>query len=590
MLRSLVSGLVARMRGGKPRAAVQGVDPGSAAAMVAKARALLASGDLDGVERLCASLAGAVAEDELRADVLELQGALALEREQDALAAERFEAVLALRGEDARAASNAAEANRRAGRAARALALAERSLALAPGQPAALHVKALALEELWREDEASACFTELTTRHPGFRRAWTGHLAALGLVGADPLMLLAEHRRWAAQFADALRPPDTGSLREGMREAGDATRRLRVGYVSADFRDHAAAPFLLPLFAHHDAAQFEVHAFSGVARPDAVTKQLRERVACWHEVAALDDAAFAERVRAEHIDILVDLSGHTRGNRLLAFAREPAPVQLTWLGYPGTTGMAAMHGRITDALTDPAPQADARYVERLHRLPGSLWCFEPDARMPGVAPPPCAASGVLTFGSMNFVRKLRPATVVLWARLLREVPESRLLLATVAPEAQDALAAAFAAQGIARERLTFRARLSREAFWALHHEVDIALDTWPVNGGATTCETLWMGVPVVSFPGDTFAARAGLSILHSAKLDELVAEDAEGYLRLAAALARDRPRLALLRAGMRDRLMASPLLAAGPFTRSLEALYRAAWQEACKMPKNGISA
>jgi protein O-GlcNAc transferase len=587
MLRALLAGLAARIRGGKSGA----TDAAAVAGVLAQARALLASGDFTGVERLCATLGATTVDDPgLRADVLELLGAVALQREQDVVAAGHFDAVLALRGDDARAASNAAEANRRAGRAGRALALAERSLALAPDQPAALQVKALALEELWREDEASACFTELTNRHPGFRRGWTGHLAALGLVGADPLHLLAEHRRWAAQFADALRPPDPGRLRDGMRDAGDATRRLRVGYVSADFRDHAAAPFLLPLFAHHDAAQFEVHAFSGVARPDAVTQRLRERVARWHDVAALDDAAFAERVRAERVDILVDLSGHTRGNRLLAFAREPAPVQLTWLGYPGTTGMAAMHGRITDALTDPAPQADERYVERLHRLPGSLWCFEPDARMPAVAPPPCAASGVLTFGSMNFVRKLRPATIALWARLLRELPESRLLLATVAPDAQDALAAAFVAHGIARERLAFRARLSREAFWDLHHEIDIALDTWPVNGGATTCETLWMGVPVVSFPGDTFASRAGLSILHSAGLDELVAADEEGYVRLAASLARDRARLAQLRASMRDRLLASPLLAAEPFTRSLEALYRAAWQEACKMPENGISA
>jgi protein O-GlcNAc transferase len=264
------------------------------------------------------------------------------------------------------------------------------------------------------------------------------------------------------------------------------------------------------------------------------------------------------------------------------FARKPAPVQMTYLGYPATTGLAQMDYRITDGRADPHGVSEGRYVERLLRMPHSLWCFAPPPQMPEVEPLPASRAGHITFGSLNSMFKLTPRLLALWSRLLCGLPASRLVLATVpegAPRAR--IAREFEAHGVDRARLEFHGVLPWREFWALHGRVDIALDAFPCNGGATTCETLWLGVPLVTRAGDVFLSRAGLSILSTVGLPELVAGSEDEYLRIAHELALDRTRLAELRRGLRERMRASPLLDAAVFTRDLEDCFRAAWRQWC---------
>jgi len=352
--------------------------------------------------------------------------------------------------------------------------------------------------------------------------------------------------------------------------------------LQGDFREHAAASFIEPILAAHDPAGFETYCYSSTEKIDATTARLRALATCWRDVRWQDDAAVARMVRADAIDILVDLSGHTSGNRLLVFARKPAPVQMAYLGYPATTGMSAMDYRLTDAIVDPPGAADGYYTERLLRLPHSLWCFRPPASMPEPGPLPALRSGRITFGSLNSMLKLTPQMIALWSRLILSVPGSRLLIAAVPEgEARARLSAEFARHGVPVQTLAFHAPMELERFWALHAEIDIALDAFPYNGGATTCAALWLGVPVVSLAGKLLWSRCGLSLLSGIGLQELVAHTEEEYLSIARRLAHERERLSQLRQQLRQRMRASALLDEAGFTRALEALYRGAWQQWC---------
>ncbi|MEK7435969.1 MAG: glycosyltransferase [Pseudomonadota bacterium] len=542
---------------------------------LSRALTLMRARDYDAAVQMCQDL---IARDAAAPGPWELLGAIALERGEKELARVRFETALTLAGDQPTPLCNAAEANRQAGRHARALELSARALALDPDNGAAMYNQALTLQSCWRAEEALAVYRRLLGLRPELSQAYAGYLFLLLLLGEDPLALRAAHCRWAAINAEPLRETGTGH-----GYARDPLRRLRIGYVSADFRDHAASSFVEPILSAHDRAGFETHCYSSTETSDAVTARLRSTVSCWREVRWQDDAALANLIRADGIDILVDLSGHTNGNRLAAFARKPAPVQVTYLGYPATTGMSAMDYRISDARLDPPGAADGYYTETLLRLPHSLWCFRPPASMPAPGPLPASQSGQITFGSLNSMLKLRPATIALWSRLLLSIPRSRLIIASVeAGEASLRIAAEFARHGVPADALSFRAPLARAQFWALSGEIDIALDSFPCNGGATTCETLWLGLPVLSLAGELFQSRAGLSLLSVIGLPELVAQSESDYLRIARELASDRERLAQLRRGLRQRMRASPLLDETGFTRSLEALYREAWRCWCE--------
>jgi predicted O-linked N-acetylglucosamine transferase (SPINDLY family) len=384
----------------------------------------------------------------------------------------------------------------------------------------------------------------------------------------------AEHFEWGRRFADPL-------YRErDFSNSPDPERRLRIGYVSADYFQHAAAPFIDAFLAQHDPRKCEVFCYVNAAMPAHGTGMYGYT---WREIRMLDDAQLAALIAQDEIDVLVDLSGHTYGTRLLAFARKPAPVQMTFLGYPNTTGMRAMDYRVTDAYADPLGVSESRYRERLLRMPHSVWCFRPRAEgIAEVGSLPAARNGYVSFASMNSVSKLNAELLGLWADLLRRVPDVRLVLATIAPgSARERILQTFSGNGVDRQRIEFRERLPRNEFLALHNEVDIALDSYPCNGGATTCETLWQGVPVISLAGEAFQSRAGLSLLSSAGLPQLVAHSAAEYLDIASSLARNRERLGELRRRLRETLRASPLMDAAAFTRDLEALYRNAWRDWC---------
>ncbi|HEY5291759.1 MAG TPA: tetratricopeptide repeat protein [Burkholderiales bacterium] len=441
---------------------------------------------------------------------------------------------------------------------------------------AAVHYNlALTLMSLGEASAAVESFRLCLAQAPDYADARSSMLFALNMSDRASIEeIAAEHFEWGRRFADPL------YSERDFSNSPDPERPLRVGYVSADYFQHAAATFIHAFLARHDPRQCEVFCYVNAAMPADGAGMYGHT---WREIRTLDDAQLAALIAQDEIDVLVDLSGHTYGTRLLAFARKPAPVQMTFLGYPNTTGMRAMDYRLTDFYADPPGASESRYREKLLRLPHSVWCFRPrDEGVPDVGALPAIRNGYVSFASLNGVSKLNVELVGLWADLLRRVADARLVLATIAPgSARERILRTFTGKGVDAQRIEFRERLPRDQFLALHNEVDIALDSYPCNGGATTCETLWQGVPVISLAGEAFQSRAGVSLLSSAGLPQLVAHSAADYLDLASSLARNRERLGELRRGLRETLRASPLMDAGAFTRDLEALYRGAWRDWC---------
>jgi protein O-GlcNAc transferase len=392
-----------------------------------------------------------------------------------------------------------------------------------------------------------------------------------------PEEVFVEHTRFGDRFEFASPPvhPNTRNPR----------RILRVGYISPDLRDHPVRYFIEPVLAHHDSAQFEVLCYSHDSQPDAVTERLRRYKLTWRSIHMLSDADAAALIRQDQIDILIDLAGHTAHSRLTVLAYEPAPIQVTFLGYPNTTGLRAVKFRMTDALADPPGQSDELHVEKLVRLPRTAWCYQPASETPDVNDLPARTLGYLTFGSFNAVPKVTPSTIELWARLLTLVPGSRLMLKAVAlfdGSTRERLTADFGRHGIGQERLILRPALEKPMdHLETYRAVDIALDPWLYNGTTTTCESLWMGVPVVTLKGETHASRVGTSLMTNVGLPELVARTPDEYLEIAAKLAGDLDKLATVRAGMRNQMQASPIMDAAGFTRDLENAYRAMWKEWC---------
>lgn len=417
---------------------------------------------------------------------------------------------------------------------------------------------------------------------PEFPRAHSNLLYSLLFCpGYDAAAILQEHRRWNDLYAQPL----ARSI-ERHRNDRDPQRRLRIGYVSPDFRDHVQACFHTPLFAHHDHEQFEVFCYSDVVVPDAITTKLRNRADAWRDIRGMNDEQVAELVRSDGIDILVDLTMHMERNRLLVFARKPAPVQVTWLAYPGTTGLTAIDYRLTDPWLDPPAQPSssvtieqlAGYSERSVRLPESFWCYDPLTTEPLVNGLPADRNGFITFGSLNYFGKVNPSVLQLWAGVLRAVPNSRLLLSAPAGSSRRWVAESMQGAGGDAGRVEFVERVPRAKYLELYHRIDIGLDTLPYNGHTTSLDSYWMGVPVVTIVGSTVVGRAGLSQLTNLGLQELIAKNADEFVRIAADLAGDVPRLRSLRASLRERMQNSPLMDGARFVRGLEAAYRAMWQ------------
>ena len=450
-------------------------------------------------------------------------------------------------------------------------------LALQPNNADALNNLSMTFLQSGRADEAVRMFRNVLAEHPDFDDARSNLLLALTLAhDHPPEEMLEEHRR----LANKMRPAHT--ITGEPQNLPDPLRRLRIGYVSGDFKNHPVAWFMSPILMHHDARCFEIYCYSNWYKSDAVTETLKQHAVGWRQINHLTDAEVANLVRSDGIDILIDLSGHTNGGRLGVFALKPAPVQMTYLGYLNTTGLSTIDYRITDAYGDPAETSDAYYVEKLLRLRACMWCYRPRESMPDVGSPPAITNGHITFGSFNNAMKINSRMTALWSQILSATPGSKLVIAGL-PEGRtrDRLRAELTSGAVKDSRVELLGRLPMQEFWRLHNRVDIALDSFPYNGGTTTCDTLWMGVPVVSLCGDRFAARAGYSILANVGLHELVAQSGDQYVEIACALACDPARLENLRAGMRRRLGDAPLLDAVSFTKNLECVYRNAWQAWC---------
>lgn len=500
-------------------------------------------------------------------------------RPQEAIA--EFQRALALRPGFAEALTDQATACASLGDLEAAVVACRMAIDAKPDYPVAHCGLGIALAELGRIDEAIPAIRKAIELKPDYEAAHSAYLFHLNYSAShDPQAVFDAHKRWAQSHADGIA---RGVHRfENDRSAG---RRLRIGYVSPDFRQHSVAFFLTPVLAHHDHGAFEVFCYSDVRRADAVTEQLRGYADCWRDVAGLSDEQVAAQVREDRIDILVDLAVHSGNNRLLVFARKPAPVQATWLGYASTTGLAAMDYKITDLHLDPPGMTEARHSEKLLRLPDCYFCYTPPPGYPAVTDLPAAARGSVIFCAFQNLAKVSPKAIGLWSQAMLAVPDSRLVLKArgLSSEAtRQRLREAFGACGIGATRLQFEDWGDMTQYLTRLGEVDIALDTVPFNGGTTTFHALWMGVPTVTLMGQSALGRMGMSILYNLGLPELVAQTPNAYADIARCLASDPKRLSELRSGLRERMTRSPLMDAPRFTLNLESLYRRMWYRWCR--------
>ena len=385
--------------------------------------------------------------------------------------------------------------------------------------------------------------------------------------------IAAEHTRWAQRWAEPLKC----EIRP-LKNNSDPNRRLRVGYVSPDFREHVIALFMQPILHHRDRDGFEVFCYADVAAPDFMTERLRVDADVWVPIVGMSDAALAERIRVDQIDILVDLTAHMVRNRLLTFARRAAPVQVSYLAYAMTTGLSTMDYRLSDIHLDP-PDTETFGTEEIVRLTETYWCYQPQIGVPQVT---SRKDGPLTFACYNNCAKINGAVISLWADILKQVPESRIrMIASGGASSNTHLKQAFAEYGIDVNRVELLSPVGYREYFSLYADVHIALDPFPYNGGTTTLDALYMGVPVITLAGRSGMARAGVSILTNAGLTELVAREPEEYVQLAIDLSRNRSRLSELSAGLRERLTRSPLMDAPRFSRNLESAYRFIWRKYC---------
>jgi protein O-GlcNAc transferase len=389
----------------------------------------------------------------------------------------------------------------------------------------------------------------------------------------DAAAIFAELTQWDERHAQPLRgeilPP--GNDRS-------PNRRLRIGYVSTEFWAQAEAHFVLPLLEGHDRKEFEIHCYSTGEQKDAITERHRKAADYWYEAGRMTDADLARKIRADGIDILVDLNMQMRYNRLLAFARKPAPIQVAWIAYPGGTGLRTMDYRFTDNLIDPPGSTEGIYCEESIAL-GDCWCaYDPLSDIPAAA---ARAPGPIRFGSLNNPCKINEPLLRLWAGAMRGVPDSQLLLLSNSQRQQKQIREFFQTEGIAGGRVAFTPTVPREEYLRSYDRIDIALDTLPYNGITTTCDAMWMGVPVVSLTGRTGCGRAGLSLLSAVGLRDFVAEGAEDFAPIAAKLAGDPARLANLRQTLRQTMANSLLMDGRAFARKVEGAYRRMWEKWC---------
>jgi protein O-GlcNAc transferase len=475
----------------------------------------------------------------------------------------------------AKAYSNMGGTLNRLGRGDEAAAASRRAIELEPNLAEAHNNLGNALNLSGRVAEGAECMRRAAILAPQRSFFASNYLYCLYFHPRCPLpLLLREHAMWNHLYAEPL-----GKEVRPHQNDRRPDRRLRVAYVSPNLYSHAEAAFILPLLANHDHQRVEVFCYTDLLNADAITTRLRACADHWIATYDMTDAELAARMRADGIDILVDLTLHMGGSRLQAFARKPAPIQIAYLAYPGTTGVWAMDYRLTDAFVDPPGEHDGHYTEKSVRLPRTFACYDPA----GVDVSPAESLDYspmgrrLTFGCLNNFCKINEGVLDLWGAVLRAAPGSQLRLLAPSAEGRRFVLNHLGRLGIAGERIDFVGKQSRRAYMSEYRRIDVCLDTLPYNGHTTSLDALWMGVPVVTRVGPTAAGRVGWSVLNNLQLPELAAWDDGQFVRIAVELANDTPRLADLRRTLRDRLKASPIMDGAGFAQDVEAAYRKMW-------------
>jgi protein O-GlcNAc transferase len=490
---------------------------------------------------------------------------------EDAIAA--YQKAISLQPTMAEAYNNLGNVLELGGRTDEAIAACRRALELQPEFISAYNNLGKALINNGQADDAVACIRQGLKLAPNDAQLHSNLIAAMQYSPTYLDSTPQEVARWDQIHAKPLRsniPPHPNDL--------DPNRPLRIGYVSADFHDNVCALFIWPLLSHHQRRDFEITCYAEVAAPDVFTQNFINASDRWRSTVGATDEQIAAQIRHDQIDILVDLKLHTSENRLLTFARKPAPVQITWLGYPGSSGLATMDYRFTDSYLEPPDQPN-QFPDRPHRLPGCFWCYDPLGGGPDVQSAPALRNGYVTFGCLNNIFKFNHTAADLWAGVLRELPDSRMIMLAPAGSARQRALEMFSKRGIQSDRLEFFARQPRQDYLSLYHRIDICLDTVPYNGHTTSQDAMWMGVPVITLTGNHPVSRAGWSELCNLGLKELAASSVPEFTRIATQLARDLPRLSALRSSLRPRMVNSPLMDAKQFALAVEQAYRTLWQE-----------
>lgn len=431
------------------------------------------------------------------------------------------------------------------------------------------------LVDLGRPEEAEKSYRRAIEIKPDYTKAHSNLLFSLNYrTNLTQKNIFDEHCNWNLKNAQVKPLPYRNN---------DKNHKLRIAYVSPDFRNHSVAFFFMPLLNEHNRDNFEIFCYSNTARHDAITEEIKSKTDHWLSIIDMSDKEVARKIQKDNIDILVDLAGHTAGNRLAVFTYKPAPIQVTWLGYPNTTGLAAMDYRLTDKIADPLNDTDALYTEKLIRLDTGFLCYQPPSLAPSVADLPCINSGSITFGSFNVMAKINNEVIDMWSEILRRLPESRLLLKNNGlgdNKNKQRVLKLFSEQGIDKERIDLYGKLPKQKdHLDLYRRIDISLDTFPYNGTTTSCEALWMGIPVITLKGNQHASRVGSSILSQLGCNDWIASTNTAYIETAVKLAGDTLALSDIRNSLRKRMIKSTLLDAKKFTTTIENTYQMIWGE-----------
>jgi protein O-GlcNAc transferase len=491
-----------------------------------------------------------------------------------------YRKALKLRPNYAEAHNNLGNVLKDQGKLNEAVACYRKALELSPDYVDAHSNLGVVLKDQGKLAEAVSSFQRALALKPNFVDAYSNLLfAGLYANTFTPAELFSAHRAFSDRYETPLKQYWTTH-----QNSKESDKRLKIGYVSADFRLHAVAYFIEPVLANHDKSQFEVFCYYNHVQQDSVTDRLMTYADHWVPCKGMSDDQLAQRIREDSIDILIDLSGHSSGNRLLTFARKPAPVQVTYLGYPGTTGLSTMDYRLTDQYFDPPGMTEQFNTEQLWRLPNVATCYRANIAGPKeIDHPPMEDNGYVTFGCFNNFAKVTDHVIEVWSRILVQIPDARLMLEIAGiddAQFRAEVEARLVKCGMHLERLILLPR-KKENQYVLYNRIDIALDPFPYNGGTTSYDTLWMGVPLVTLAGAHCVSRLGVSVLQNAGLPELIAQTEDDYIAIAAGLALNADKLKMMRHRLRKRIEGSPLMDASRFTKNIESAYRGMWHRWC---------